>query len=53
YYAVNQRLQDCPSIQDTPAYRKLPVGTISEQCSLRALDDAQDEIAQIRKMLLG
>ena len=50
-YAVTGRMEGCPRISDTPAYRKLPVGQLTPKMSLQILEEAREEVGNIRSML--
>lgn len=50
-YAASDRMQDCPRINQVPAYHKLPVGQLTPHMSLLLLEEARDEISEIRAML--
>ncbi|MDH3768745.1 MAG: hypothetical protein OES99_09875, partial [Gammaproteobacteria bacterium] len=52
-YSGKKRSENCPLINEIPAYKKLPVGLLTEQMSLQALVDANAEVDQIRSMLRG
>lgn len=44
-------LKACPNLTDIPAYHKLPFKELSPDQSLIILDEAKEDIEQIRKML--
>ncbi len=50
-YAVSDHKKDCPRINEVPAYRKLPVGQLTPHMSLLLLEEARDEISEIRAIL--
>lgn len=50
-YAVSDRKKDCPRINEVPAYRKLPVGRLTPHMSLMLLEEAREEINEIRALL--
>lgn len=50
-YVVRNHLEDRPRIDEIPAYRKLPVGALSDQSSLLLLDEAVEQLDEIRAML--
>jgi len=42
---------DCPSLVDLPAYKKLPLGKLTPNQSLEILDEAKDELEELRLMM--
>ncbi len=51
-YIGTEKAQQLPSINQIPAYKKLPCGELSPDQSLEILKDAKQEIAEIQKLLL-
>lgn len=45
-------LSSCPAITDIPAYHKLPFKELSPDQSLQILEEAKEEIEEIRQMLV-
>ncbi len=50
-YIISGRRDLCPQIDSVPAYRKLPVGQLTAETSLKILAEANEEIEKIRAML--
>ncbi|MCB1856707.1 MAG: HDOD domain-containing protein [Gammaproteobacteria bacterium] len=44
---------DCPSFVQVPAFHKLPFGELTPGQSIKMLEDAQDELADIARLLGG
>jgi len=47
----SDEFHDCPSIVDLPAYHKLPLGQLTPDQSLTILEEAKDELEELRLML--
>lgn len=45
------KMKSLPLITDVPAFHKMPVGELTPQLSLRIIEDAKEQIAEIRTML--
>ena len=51
YYRANDIPGDWPDLTVLPAYHKLPARTLTEKGTLQLLDEAGDEVNQVRSML--
>ncbi len=47
------QFKECPGFQELPAFQKLPVGELTPDNSIRMLDEAREEIANLTRMLQG
>lgn len=43
--------RDCPSFEELPAFQKLPLGELTPQRSIRMLEEARDEMAELGRLL--
>lgn len=50
-YLGTDTMKSLPLITDVPAFHKMPVGELTPQLSLRIIEDAKEQIAEIRTML--
>lgn len=45
--------EDFPAIDETPAFKKMPLGRMGEKMTVRLLDTARSEIEEIQRLLQG
>ena len=45
--------RDCPALTEMPAFRKLALGELTPELSLRILEDSRDELVELERLLGG